>query len=183
MSWTRKILQWIFVLAVLGIIANYIWMWRTPAMPTAHIQLVGYEIRQDSIVATVVLTNTGSSALNYDDSSGGVYYSVLARVEGIVTNISSGGGPSSMAGPIVVWPSHTARIRIFLPSRTESWSCTIPVQGTGARIRVLMRLGEWGIWDRLYPVSLWFTRLFPLNDSPEIKIQSNAFMVSTNASP
>ena len=82
------------VLLILG--AMYLWVSRAPALPSASIQLVGYESRKDSVVATLVLSNTGASALHYWDSSQGVCYEVLAQVRGRETNLSSGGGPSSM---------------------------------------------------------------------------------------
>jgi hypothetical protein len=167
------------VLLVFG--AIYLWGSRPPAPPSASIYVIGYESRQDSVVATIVLTNTGMSALNYDDSSGGVYYKVVARVQGRETNLSSGGGPSSIAGPVVVWPSRSKRIHVPLPVGTETWRCTIPVQRTGPRDRVFMRLGESGIWNKTFPVSQWFIRLFPLGDSAQTEIQSDTFNVSTNA--
>ena len=166
------------VLLTLG--AMYLWVSRAPALPLASIQLVGYESRKDSVVATLVLSNTGASALHYWDSSQGVCYEVLAQVRGRETNLSSGGGPSSMAGPIVVWPSRSARIHVALPVGTETWRCTVPVQATGARIRVFTHLGDSGIWNRTFPVSQWFIRLFPLNDSAELDIRSETFIVSTN---
>jgi len=165
-------------LFVLG--AFYLWICRTPAVPSASIQLVRYESRQDSLVATVLLTNTGSSALSYYHSSKGIYYTVLARVKGQATNLKSGGGPGSMAGPIVVWPLRSEQIKIILPVGTESWRCTIPVEGTGARIRVYSHLAEWGIWNRVFPAG-YLIRLFPLNDSEDRQIQSDSFTVATNA--
>ena len=166
--------------ALLLLGAIYVWLCRAPATPSASVKLVGYETRQDSVVATVLLTNTGSSALSYVHSSQGVYYTVLARVQGQETNLNSGGGPGSMAGDIVVWPSRSERIKVVLPTGTQTWRCTIPVYGTGARIRVFTHLGEWGVWNRTYPVSQWFVRLFPLNDSVARQIQSDTFTIATN---
>ena len=176
----RKRLLTIACSVLLAFGAMYLWASRAPAPPSASIQLVGYESRQDCVVATLVLTNTGASALHYEDSSQGVYYKGLAQVRGRETNLSSGGGPSSMAGPIVVWPSRSARIKVALPTGTETWRCTVPVQATGARIRVFTHLGESGIWNRTFPVSQWFIRLFPLNDSAEMDIRSGTFIISTN---
>jgi hypothetical protein len=166
--------------ALLTIGAMYLLARRAPAGSSASVNLLGYQFRRDSVVATVVLTNTGTSPLSYHDTSEGVYYKIQAHVRGRETNWNSGGGPSSMAGPIVVWPSRSARIHVILPVGTTAWRCTFPVQGTGARVRMLTRLGDWGIWNRTYPISEWFIGLFPMNDSDERQIQSDTLLISTN---
>jgi hypothetical protein len=121
--------------------------------------------------------------MSYYNTSEGVDYKINAQVGAKETNWSSGGGPSSMAGPMVVWPSRSARLQIVLPPGTTTWRCTLPVQGTGARIRMLTRLGESGIWNRTFPLSQWFVSLFPMNDTGERPIQSDAFTISTNTVP
>ncbi|MGA2555862.1 MAG: hypothetical protein ABSG04_06255 [Verrucomicrobiota bacterium] len=168
-----------FALVAIG--TTYIWVCWPPGLPSGSVQLIGYQSRQDSVVATVVLTNTGTSPLSYHDTSEGVHYKIVARVRGKETNWSSGGGPASMAGPIVVWPSRSARILVVLPVGTETWHCKIPVQGTGARIRMFEHLGKWGIWNRAFHVSQWFIRLFPMNDSDEREMQSDTFAVAVKA--
>jgi len=165
---------------LLAIGATYLWASRAPTLPSASVKLVGYETRKGSLVATVVLANTGRSALSYYDSSEGVYYTVLARVQGKATNWHSGGGPLSMSGPIVVWPSRSARIHVVLPDGTETWRCTVLIRGTGARVRVFEHLGKWGIWDRAFPFLQWFIGLFPMNDSEERQIQSDTFAIPAN---
>jgi hypothetical protein len=165
-------------LACLAIAVFSFWVCRAPALPSARIKLVAYESRQNSVVATVDLRNTGTSPLSYHDTSEGVCFTILAQVRGKETNWSSGGGTASMAGPIVVWASQSARIRVVLPIGTEKWCCTLPLRGTGARIRVFTDLCEWGIWNRTFPVSQWSLRLFPLNDSDERKIQTDTFAVT-----
>ena len=167
-----------FLLVTIG--SAYIWACRAPGLPSASVKLIGYESKADSLVATVELTNTGTSPLSYEDTSRGVRYSVMVRVQGKATNLNSGGGLSSMSGPMVIWPSSSARISIAMPAGTESWHCEIPVQGTGARIRVFERLGKSGIWNRTHPASQGFIRLFPLNDSEVRQIQSETFVVGTN---
>jgi len=169
--------------AVFAIGAFYLLACRAPSGPSASLYLLGYQFRQDSVVATIILTNTGTSPLSYWDTSEGVEYKIQAQVRGLATNWSSGGGPSSMAGPKVVWPSRSVRIYAILPAGAATWRCALPVQGTGARVGMFTRLGQWGIWNRTYHISQWFIGLFPMNDSHERQIQSDPLAISTNAVP
>ena len=50
---------------VLGLAGMYLRLCLPSATPSASVHLVGYTARGDSLVATMVLTNTGPSALTY----------------------------------------------------------------------------------------------------------------------
>lgn len=172
-------------LAIIAIIAaSYLYVCRTPPPPSALLQFAGYEMRTNSIIATVIITNTGAAALSYWDSAGGVPCAVHARVGGAETNFDSGGGvPFSMSWESVVWPSRCARIRVILPLETESWRVSLPIQGASPRIRIAHRMMESGVWNRTFPVSQWSLALFPLNSSRERELVSPAFAVATNTFP
>lgn len=172
-------------LAIGGVITvSYFYVCRTPPPPSALMRLAGYEARTNSIIATVIITNTGKAALSYWDGAGGVPCTVYARVAGIETNFDSGGGvPFSMSWEDVVWPSRSARIRVTLPLETESWRVSLPMQGASARIKVAHRMMESGVWNKTFPAAQWSLRLFPLKSSAEIELASATFQVATNASP
>ena len=171
-------------LAIGGAIISYLYVCRTPSPPSALMQLAGYETRTDSMIATVVITNTGKYALSYWDSAGVAPCMVHARVAGFETNFSSGGGfPLSMSGENVVWPSRSVRIRVTLPLETESWRVSLPIKGASARIKVAHRMMESGVWNKTFPASEWSLRLFPRKSSAEKELASATFQVVTNAPP
>jgi len=175
----RKLSLIISICILAGIVGVYLWFRRAPAFPSASIQLVGYDTNKDSIVATIILTNTGTSALSYE-ASGGAFCRVSARVQGIETNFYSGAAHVSMSWQVVVWPSRSSRTHVFLPLGTETWRCTIPVRGTSSRIRAFTHLQESKLPSPLKKISYWCVPLFPLNDSDEREVQSENYQISTN---
>jgi hypothetical protein len=182
-SKTAKLMRTrVFMIAcvVLGIAAVYIGLCLPSAAPSASIRIVGYTVRGDSLVAAMVLTNTGSSPLTYVDSTDSVGCSVSARVAGRATNFGIGGGRVSTSWPRVVWPRGIGQVRVVLPKGTETWRCAIPVSGASPRERMAARLTRWGIAERAYPVSAWFVGLLPPNGSTCREIESLVFEVGTN---
>ena len=163
---------------VLGLAGMYLRLCLPSATPSASVHLVGYTARGDSLVATMVLTNTGPSALTYIDSSDSVGCSVTTRVGGAATNFYTGGGRVSTSWPRVLWPSRSGQFYVVLPKGTETWRCAIPLCGASPRERMAARLTEWGVGQRAYPVSAWFVWLFPPNSASERDIQSVTFQVS-----
>lgn len=175
----RKLALIVTICLLAGIVGVYLWLRRAPAFPSASIQLVGYKTNKEWIVATIILTNTGTSALSYE-ASYGAFCQVIARVQGIKTNFVSGGAPLSMSWEDVVWPSRSSNIHVFLPLGTETWRCTIPVRGTSSRIRVFTYLRESKLPSPLKKISYWGVPLFPLNESDERKVQSENYQFPTN---
>lgn len=145
--------------------------------PSAKIQFVDYGTDRDSVVATIVLTNTGMSALTYVAGFGGTFYSVSATTQGGATNYDSWVRTTM---DTVVWPAASVRIRVYLPPATRTWNCTVPVRGASSRLRVYTHLAEWGIWNRAGKLSSAFIQMFPLDDSDYIDVKSDTFEVSTN---
>jgi len=165
-----------FACLVLGVL--YLWARRPSGPPSASIGLAGYAKETNSIIATVLLTNTGASTLAYIAGFGGAYYHVSATTTDGETNYDPWVRTTTDA---VVWPADSARIRVSLPLTTKSWHCTIPVRGASSRVRIFTHLAQWGIWNRAEWLSSCFIRLFPFNDSDYIQIQSDTFQISTNA--
>jgi hypothetical protein len=170
-------------LVVLGVAALYVWACLPSGRPSADLRLVGYQTRGDSIVATLLLTNTGASALIYRDSVSGAWCEVSARVHGSMTNFGSGLEVSSMSWDVDLLPACSARFGVVLPIGTEAWHYRAWVGREGARLRMYRCLVPAGIWSRATRISSWFIRLFPDNGSNAGQIPSAEFEIPTNSTP
>ena len=158
----------------------YIWARQPPGRPSAKIEFQNYSRDAESIVATIVLTNTGPSALAYVYGFGGALNSVSATTKAGATNYESF---VRTATDTVVWPRDSARIRVHLPPETATWHCTVPVRGASSRVRIFTRLADSGVLNRAGKLSSCFIRLFPLNNTDSLQIQSGTFEILTNSSP
>ncbi|HKI69550.1 MAG TPA: hypothetical protein VKA67_08180, partial [Verrucomicrobiae bacterium] len=165
-----------FACLVLGVL--YLWARRPSGPPSASIGLAGYAKETNSIIATVLLTNTGASTLAYIAGFGGTYYRASATTTDGETNYDPWVRTTMDA---VVWPDDSARIRISLPLTTKSWRCSIPVRGPSSRVRMLAHLSKWSFLRKANWLMWRIVYLFPLNDSDYTQIQSDTFQISTNA--
>ena len=160
--------------AILALSIPYCCLRESSGHPFGTIRLQDYTTNKDLIIATVILTNCGTSAFTYASGFGDVYR--VATKEGGLTNWQQAFARTTT--PMVVWPSSSRRIRIDLPPNTKTWRCAVPVEGASSRARVFTRLCEWGIWNRAQILSSWLIRLFPLNGVHSMEIQSVVFEIA-----
>ncbi len=162
--------------AILALSIPYCCLRESSGHPSGTIRLQDYTTNKGLITATVILTNSGTSAFTYDSGFGDVY--CVATREGGLTNWQQAFARTTT--PVVIWPSSSRRIRIDLPPNTKAWRCAVPVEGASPRARVFTCLCEWGIWNRAQILSSWFIRLFPLNENHSTEIQSETFEIAEN---
>lgn len=160
--------------AILALSIPYCCLRESSCHPSGTIRLQDNTTNKDLIIATVILTNCGTSSFTYDSGFGDVYR--VATREGGLTNWQPAFARTTT--PMVVWPSSSRLIRIDLPANTKAWRCAIPVEGASPRARVFTRLCEWGNWNRAQILSSWLIRLFPLNGVHSTEIQSEVFEIA-----
>lgn len=76
---------------------------------------------------------------------------------------------------VLVRPSSNYVFKIWLPTNTVRWDIAFGLHTAGLRQRVFWKMGETGLWNRLFPVSQWLIRFVPLREGREVQFKSEEF--------
>jgi len=140
--------------------------------PTGTMYVYEYSMRTNAIVARVGLTNDGFSVFAYGNH--GVDLRVEAVLHGKVTNFICHAG---IVSDVVFRPGANTGFTVSLPSDTETWRCFFPCHAASMSERVVDRMRQSGVWNRIYPVSASIARLLPPPKSATIELESPAFHI------
>ena len=161
--------------AIAGVVLlGVVWMvWPRAAYPTLSFRLAGYTKTNNTLVATLQVSNSSPAVLGMVNAC-----LVNVTIGGVQTNFNNMWLPPWTK---VLWltPNGSRRIDIAvpLPAATQSWVCHLPVQRPGPRTKFAMLMAKYHMHNR---ASVWV--LFHLPDSllPGSNISSPNFEVPTN---
>lgn len=168
----------LWLVTILGILGCACWRLARSPQPSATMRIIEYSFGNDSIVASVQLTNDGPCTFVYGDlgyGQGGIEHRVVAIVDGVATNYAERCGIVSG----VVFPPHSSTgFTVTLPPHTQSWRCIYPCHRPSARERALDWMIESGVLQKhLNRMMDWLAHLLPSARASTIDIQSPLFEV------